>query len=117
MEDVSFVLRQGENGPWLDKVVNQSECQLCPEWVMKCVHFDGLWLALHHNIASDYVHICIGADPPQWEEADSHIGKYILCPDTPEAMDIEDADSVFDQQNEKLLEGGFDWHKGIWSSM
>ena len=38
------------------------ECQ-CPDWVIRCFHWDGRWYNLHQvNMTGDY-HTCTGPEP------------------------------------------------------
>ena len=39
------------------------ECD-CPSWVLNCAHFDGVWIALHHNPHGTGFAVCRGTEPP-----------------------------------------------------
>ena len=97
----------------------QSECTICPAWVVRCAHFDGLVLLLADNAASNHDAYCQPAPfsvcgplaEPQWDECpncQADVG-FDIDPATADAAFLSDslpaAEAEFERRAEALRLG------------
>jgi len=82
-----------------------TECPYCPPMVMRCIHFDGLYLIAHKATAfNDTIAICAGSGLPEFEEEEHSFVKWahIAAIDT-RVCPQEDFDALWQSEEERFL--------------
>lgn len=84
--------------------LSSRECD-CPDWVIRCAHFAGEWLALHVAPVDgtlDLYAVCSGAEPPTYmahRQGHTHTGQINLVVGTDAAL------AAFHDAEARLLNG------------